>query len=543
ALALGVLLCGAFLLPAVAVVMESKRAAVEFSSAASSVADRWLELLVPWAFGVAGASGSRGGLLASWAPQGFHVGCLYLGGSLVVGATLGIARNVRSLTLAAAAAVLWMLSLGDRLPGLGVLWTATGARFPEKLTLPATLALVLLAAVGWQRAARRLVPAQRLVVTVVGAVAALGALGAGSVAQAVVMGLGAQASEEARELMAQQVATGLFLLVSSAVLAGVVAHAPAVRVVLLLLVATEGTICARGTLLTMPRSVLPAAVDNGDVALPSGTRVHVGAPQAGVTAPPVKDRRAAPWTAALARLQRAQPFSGVMFRLHHVALPDFAGLEPLPVARVLTSQLPALARASPDAVPHVLEAWGVEWWVTRGPYTSPAILDSHVRSLVDGSEVWWHRLRQPAPRVQAWRRWLVSGSADEVLHDMARGVPVVESDAARPGWDVEMEVETHARVEDVEVLDGKVRARVSAPQGGLLTYAATLLPGWYAHVDGAPAPVLRVNGIHMGVQLPAGAREVHLRYRPRWGWSGLAATTGAWVLVVLLCVRRRERVA
>ena len=43
-------------------------------------------------------------------------------------------------------------------------------------------------------------------------------------------------------------------------------------------------------------------------------------------------------------------------------------------------------------------------------------------------------------------------------------------------------------------------------------------------MDGREAPVLRANGKHRAVPLPAGAREVRLRYHPPGLGAGLAVT-------------------
>lgn len=47
-------------------------------------------------------------------------------------------------------------------------------------------------------------------------------------------------------------------------------------------------------------------------------------------------------------------------------------------------------------------------------------------------------------------------------------------------------------------------------------------PGWRAEVDGAPAPVLRANGIFRAVSVAAGRHRVTMRYRPRAAAAGLA---------------------
>jgi uncharacterized membrane protein YfhO len=58
-------------------------------------------------------------------------------------------------------------------------------------------------------------------------------------------------------------------------------------------------------------------------------------------------------------------------------------------------------------------------------------------------------------------------------------------------------------------------------------------PGWIATVDGAPAPVLRANGLFRAVRLETGRHRVRFAYRPRsvaYGAAlsglGLAASLG-----------------
>jgi len=60
--------------------------------------------------------------------------------------------------------------------------------------------------------------------------------------------------------------------------------------------------------------------------------------------------------------------------------------------------------------------------------------------------------------------------------------------------------------------------------------------GWRAFVDGTEAPVLRANGKHRAVPVPAGEHEVALRYDPPGLASGLwlsllsiLAGVGLWV--------------
>ena len=69
-------------------------------------------------------------------------------------------------------------------------------------------------------------------------------------------------------------------------------------------------------------------------------------------------------------------------------------------------------------------------------------------------------------------------------------------------------------------------------------------PGWTATVDGAPARIVRANGLVRGVWIGAGAHTVAFRYRApglALGWAIallLALALGAWALVRRGAIRR-----
>jgi hypothetical protein len=94
---------------------------------------------------------------------------------------------------------------------------------------------------------------------------------------------------------------------------------------------------------------------------------------------------------------------------------------------------------------------------------------------------------------------------------------------------------------DVEVEPGVDVART------LVVYRQTA-PGWTATVDGRHTEMAPGDGFFHTVDLPAGAREVELRYRPRWllpgmlgSLVGIAALAG--MAVVPAATRRRDLVA
>jgi hypothetical protein len=79
---------------------------------------------------------------------------------------------------------------------------------------------------------------------------------------------------------------------------------------------------------------------------------------------------------------------------------------------------------------------------------------------------------------------------------------------------------------------GAIDLRLSAEAPSLVVVSEAWFPGWSAEIDGRPAEVLRANGLVLGVPVPAGARELELRYRPPG--LGAGAFVSALALLALL---------
>lgn len=86
---------------------------------------------------------------------------------------------------------------------------------------------------------------------------------------------------------------------------------------------------------------------------------------------------------------------------------------------------------------------------------------------------------------------------------------------------------------------GRERYRVAADGSGHLVVRASYARGWRALVDGRPAPVLRANGKHRAVPVPAGAHEVALRYHPPGLWAGVLLSALSAVVAVVLAWKGR----
>lgn len=96
--------------------------------------------------------------------------------------------------------------------------------------------------------------------------------------------------------------------------------------------------------------------------------------------------------------------------------------------------------------------------------------------------------------------------------------------------------ESHLTAQAAEIVayhNTQVTVRATAQAPGLLVLADLDYPGWHATVDGAPAPIQRVNFILRGVRLEPGEHTVVFEFRPNslvWGW----VSTGLGVLLALL---------
>jgi hypothetical protein len=198
----------------------------------------------------------------------------------------------------------------------------------------------------------------------------------------------------------------------------------------------------------------------------------------------------------------------------------------------------ALALLPRERAVHLLASLGVSRLVGQQPLDSVAGL-SDPREDRETS-TWEYSLAGRAPRTYLAERVLTAPDTVSALEGLAEP-------SFRPGRDAIWTVATGSPFgaelggEVLEVSSGPdaIRAEVTLPIEGLWVVCDTWFPGWAATVDGSAVEVLRVNGIHRGIRVPAGHHRVEMRYRPRSLRWGLVVSTGAMVALLMVALAAR----
>lgn len=123
-----------------------------------------------------------------------------------------------------------------------------------------------------------------------------------------------------------------------------------------------------------------------------------------------------------------------------------------------------------------------------------------------------------------------------VLYDDTTTVPGVAS-----GQTVPEPSPVTASLASWEPGEMKVVLNGSDPKTTYLLIAENWFPGWEATVDGKPTPTLRANHAMLSVALPAGAREVSLRYQTPGYGTGKLITLASFAGALLLIAAGRFR--
>lgn len=156
-----------------------------------------------------------------------------------------------------------------------------------------------------------------------------------------------------------------------------------------------------------------------------------------------------------------------------------------------------------------------------------------------GLAVHAYRLLDPWPRAYVACRVLE-------VRDVEGGLRAPYEPGFEPDRDVALEAAgapscRAARARRIAFRPGEERYEVRSDGDGYLVTRDSYARGWRAWIDGRAAPVLRANGKHRAVPVPAGSHEVRLRYEPPALRMGIMVTAAALAVAVALAGAGRWR--
>ncbi len=200
------------------------------------------------------------------------------------------------------------------------------------------------------------------------------------------------------------------------------------------------------------------------------------------------------------------------------------------------------AHETPAAIAHILPALknaAVSRLVSLDDVQDPeVVLQARVPTGVPGVEIRVYEL------THTWPRDYVACRA-RYANNAVQGRDGVLQEGYEPGRDVVLQEPVpqpacrQGRVVSRRVSPGDQAYSVELDGDGYLVMRDSFTPSWHATVDGRPAPVLRANGRHRGVPVPAGRHEVRLRYEPPLLVPGLLTSGAGLCACGLLLVRKR----
>jgi len=515
-----------------------------------------LQLLLPNLFGFAAAPAE-----AWWGARFFSKGLpyflsLYVGPLALALAVLGLARLRRGAGLAVAvssALGLWY-ALGERggLASLALqLPLASSFRFPSKALLLPYLGLSLAAGFGVARLREDARSFSRLAVLTCGAasvgVAVLIALAAAPAGLASWTAVRPDFWPTLRAVAARDVASCALLAAATVALAlavrrGLLRSGPAVALVVALL-AADLVRAGSGINPQVDASFFELLPELAALPLrdPEGGRVF----SYGLDHSPAFRRLLGKGGSNLTlgaffvSRQELAPYTNMLDRLESPEGTDLTAFAPR--ARELAGELYDPGRVD-ELLPWLRNA-AVSRVLSVDPLRHPDLTPLAAVSMgLPGLAVHAYRLEQPWPRSYLACRLLNEPELERALQR-----------PYAPGFDGRRDVALagdatagcrRGETWDRGRLPGQERYETNADGEGYLVVRASYARGWKARVDGKTAPVLRANGKHLAVAIPAGRHDVELRYEPPGLLAGIVLCGSSIVLSLALLgapSRRRMR--
>jgi hypothetical protein len=190
---------------------------------------------------------------------------------------------------------------------------------------------------------------------------------------------------------------------------------------------------------------------------------------------------------------------------------------------------------------HLLAALSVAQLIGQSRFDDPGL------RLVaqDGESYWRYRVGEAAPRAYLAERIVTAPDTRSALDRVASADFRPGRDAVVLGADEASTVSASGAVEAITFGRELLRATCSLAAPGFLVVSDTWYPGWSATIDGAPAEIVRANGIVRGVHVGAGHHEVVMRYSPAafhlGCWLSAVATLSLVAIIVSARIVSRKK--
>ncbi|HYV18032.1 MAG TPA: YfhO family protein [Verrucomicrobiae bacterium] len=475
----------------------------------------------------------------------------------------------RSVACAAVAGAAIGLALLPALPGVAPLLIALpGARllrYPERLLLVATMAIALLAALGWERLRQRRGNSRlrrlSLGIGLALVVAAAAVAFRPEIADAVLARLmhlppaflsgqgmdairsGALQASLRAGIEVALFAASLVLLLRGALSRAVAWGVPLLAAVSLLSAAAPARSMAPRAFLETP-SPLRAAVDRG----PGALRLHHAPRPPGLGIAGGTDEQV--WGYRFDRITYS------LLTGHADEVPTMLDAATdrmdLALSAALGARLPAMSGSEQV---RIFRLASVGTLLTYGAFDEPGLTAGPILSDFSRPEVRLYRVTAPLPRLRFVARARPPrhpGDAAASLLDPAFDPDTEVLIDAAPRFDPTGRASVPgppAGPTPLQVLqDDPERVRISlvAASAGHLVVSDCDAPGWTATVDGAPAPIRRANMLFRAVPVPAGRHTIEMSYRPFSVKAGAATSLLGFAVLGALCFppgRRRAPAA
>jgi hypothetical protein len=146
-----------------------------------------------------------------------------------------------------------------------------------------------------------------------------------------------------------------------------------------------------------------------------------------------------------------------------------------------------------------------------------------------------HRVLHALPRAYGVPRVEAPGNEEAVLaalvaNDFRPDLVAYAGDPAAAG---SYPGSAALQLEWIEDGDDAIELATTSPAPSFVVVADAWFPGWRAQIDGARAPLYRLDTMLRGVPVPAGAHRLRMTYEPAGRLAAATTSRVAWLLAAL----------